>query len=364
MTIDSVGQGAQGPAESLVGHQLADGWHVVRRLDRADSATGGAFSVPYLVEKHDNGIPVESGFLKALDFSVVVQMALPLADALQYVTRAYLFERDLVMRCANRQMRNVVIGLAAGEVSIDDPTANPLFQRVPYIIFERADGDVRTLMEAQSSFDAAWAFRILHGSAKGLRQLHQAGITHQDLKPSNVMACGLVAKLGDLGRASVQGENGLHDDIFFAGDLQYAPPELLYGEIHQDDKTRRRAGDAYQLGSMLVFMFTHVGMTALIEGELEQAFHWRVWPRTYRNVLPYVRDAYDRVLENIADHFPEGLKTKTLGVIRQLCDPDPLIRGVPTAAAGVRRYQMETYISHFDRLAKEAEQELRRAIRQ
>lgn len=216
-------------------------WRVTERLFRGPDATGGNFSIPYAVEGIDETNLGYVGFLKALDLTVVGDMPLPVADAFQLVTQAYVFERDLVLDCAARNMRNVVVGLDAGEVIVDQPGVNPILKSVPYIVFERADGDVRALMEQKlSSFDAAWIFRVLHGTANGLRQLHQAGISHQDIKPSNVMSFGEVAKIGDLGRASVQGEAGLFDQGDFAGDRSYAPPEFLYGEINGDDRARRR----------------------------------------------------------------------------------------------------------------------------
>ena len=36
-------------------------------------------------------------------------MGIPLADALRYMTSAYVLERDIVLRCADRKMRNVVV---------------------------------------------------------------------------------------------------------------------------------------------------------------------------------------------------------------------------------------------------------------
>lgn len=323
------------PAELLQGMELNRKWRVTEQLVRSPDATGGNFSIPYAVEGIGETNLGYVGFLKALDLSVVGDMPFPVADAFQLVTQAYVFERDLVLDCASRNMRNVVVGLDAGEVVVDQPGVNPILKSVPYIVFERADGDVRALMEQKiSSFDAAWIFRVLHGTANGLRQLHQAGISHQDLKPSNVMSFGEVAKIGDLGCASVQGESGLFDQGNFAGDRSYAPPEFLYGEINGDDRARRRAGDMYQLGSMLVFLFSGAGLTPLIGAELDPAFHWRIWPRDYRNVLPFLRDAFDEVVDLLALSVPKELRTDVVRLVRELCDPDPLLRGKPEGSGG------------------------------
>lgn len=104
------------------------------------------------------------------------------------------------------------------------------------------------------------------------------------------------------------------------------------------------------------------GLTTLIGAELAPAFHWRIWPRDYRNVLPFLRDAFDEVVDLLALSVPKELRTDVVRLLRELCDPDPLLRGNPKAAAGIRRYQMERYVSHFDRLAKEAQHHLKKAL--
>jgi serine/threonine protein kinase len=264
------------------------------------------------------------------------------------------------MSCANHRMRNVILGIDAGQVTVTDPRVTPILADVPYIILEEADGDVRAAMASRlRAFDQAWAFRVLHGIANGLRQLHQAGISHQDLKPSNVMTIEAVAKIGDLGRAGVDGGGAPHDSLSIAGDPTYAPPELLYGEIQPDGRVRRRACDVYHLGSMLVFFYTGSGLTPLIETELAPTFHWRTWPGDFRNVLPYVRNAFDQIVDRLALAFPDNLRSELTILLRQLADPDPLLRGYG-ARSGISRYSMERYVSHFDRLARKAEWEIRK----
>lgn len=57
------------------------------------------------------------------------------------------------------------------------------FTKVDYLIFELADGDVRSHLDAMPAFDAAFLLRTLHHVATGLQQLHRAQIAHQDLNP-------------------------------------------------------------------------------------------------------------------------------------------------------------------------------------
>jgi hypothetical protein len=76
-------------AELLEGVLLDEGWTVGPPLRRGPDATGGRFSVCYLVERPAHDAGVETGLLRALDFSAASGMSTPIADALQLLTRAY-----------------------------------------------------------------------------------------------------------------------------------------------------------------------------------------------------------------------------------------------------------------------------------
>ena len=274
------------PAELLTGMTLDDGWEVTQLLSAAPGGTGGNFSVSYLVDRDS-----ATAFLKALDLTFVMTTGTgSLVDRLGQATAAYQHDRDIVLSCTGARMSNVVRALAAGEATVDRRTLDSsyhLFADVPYLVFEQAIGDVRAAIDKKLvRFDDAWCLRMLHGAANGIRQIHQAEMAHQDMKPSNVMAFEHVGKVGDLGRASPPGGNGLFDGHFFAGDNTYAPPELLYKELQPDDRVRRRSADLYQVGSLIAFFFTRSGMTAMLEAELDAAFHWRGWPNDYSTRSP------------------------------------------------------------------------------
>jgi serine/threonine protein kinase len=202
----------------------------------------------------------------------------------------------------------------------------------------------------------------LHGIAKGLSQLHGAGISHQDLKPSNVMTFGVTAKVGDLGRSTDGRDGSLFAGPEVQGDSLYAPPELLYEDDGTSGQVRRRACDLYHLGSMTAFLVTGSGMTPLIFNELDQTYHHSTWPKPYANVLQFVRDAYDRALSEIEHLIPEPLRGPLLTLLREMCDPDPVLRGNPRGGSGVARYDINRYVSKFDLLAKRADIALGRSL--
>lgn len=339
------------PASQLVGVKLSDGWTVIERLQRLPTQTGGYFSEGYIVVR-DNGT---KAFLKALDYSRAMNSRDP-ARALEALTKGYNFERDLLGRC--RGMDRVVKGLADGSVSVQDALGDHVVQ---YLIFELADsGDVRKYLDLSKRFDTAWVLRSLHNVATGLRQLHSVGIAHQDVKPSNVLVFdSKVSKVADLGRASSRGESPPHEEHEIAGDPEYAPPELCYRYVLPDWNQRRLGCDAYLLGSMVVFFFGRCSMTALILEKLDTCFRPDTWQGSYAEVLAYVREAFERAIalfgEDIDRQAPQ-LKEPLVAVVRELCDPDPGLRGDPKERRpGANQFSLERYVSRFDLLARREE---------
>src|SRR5437016_4919145 len=167
------------PAQRLLGKTIDGGWTVVTHLQPKAGATGGYFSEGYIVQSAAGG----KAYLKALDYSAAMRSADP-ARILQGMTEAYNFERDVLSKCRNNKLDRIVTALGDGSITVDpeDPIGV-----VQYIIFELADGDVRSFLGTAARFDTAWVLRTLHHIATGLQQLHGQDIAHQDLKPSNVL---------------------------------------------------------------------------------------------------------------------------------------------------------------------------------
>ena len=336
------------PAEMLAGKTLEGGWTVGDRIELGPDPTGGNFSVSYTVASQEKG----NAFLKALDYSGAFLADDP-ARELQRMTQAYNFERDVVAACHG--MDRVVRAITDGKIRVEGAEAGGI---VEYIIFELADGDVRNHLAQIGDFELAWRMRCLHHVATGLKQLHSAGIAHQDLKPSNVLVFSRrISKVGDLGRAAVRGQEAPHEDCECAGDLSYGPPELLYGFVDPDWTKRRLGCDAYLLGSMVFFMFSAVSATALLMGQLTGEHRWGSWGGTYDEVLPYLREAFNHVLEMFSSQVANvKLRTELTSLVRELCDPDPNVRGDPkNRQRGANPFSMERYLTRFDVLARRAD---------
>jgi serine/threonine protein kinase len=334
------------PASQLKGLKLDGGWTVVNPAARKPNATGGFFSVGYIVQ-HDDG---RKGFLKALDYVKVMQHV-NAPHLMQAMTAAYLFEVGLCQKVAH--LSKVARAVGSGSLLLNPADA---FTRVEYLIFELADEDIRQNLDAMAKLDLVFLMRTLHDVATGLAQLHQAQIAHQDLKPSNVLFYKQeeTSKICDLGRAWDMNATAPHDKESIAGDRQYAPIEQLYGEISADHRVRRFGCDMYHLGSLTVFLFARTHMSALLIDNLDPQHRPASWGSAYRDVLPFVQAAFDISLEEFARSVPDPVRNDLRTAVSQLCDPDPARRGHPLNR-NTWQFNFARYISLFDLLGRRAE---------
>ncbi len=342
------------PAESLLGITLEGGWKVVEQITRGVDATGGNFSFGYKVEDTKGNL----AFLKALDLSRALQ-AEDLTMALQALTQAYNFERDLLKKCRERGLDRIATTIGEGNYRF--PNGGPA-DVVPYLIFELAEGDARTQIDFSQRFDLGLRLRALHHIATGLWQLHKQEIAHQDLKPSNVLVFeNHVSKLADLGRAAQSGATPPHEIYLIQGDPRYAPPELMYGQASENWCVRRQGCDLYLLGSMVVYFFAGTAMTPELLRNLPQRFWPGRWQGTYVEVLPMVRKAFGDAVEGIKRVVEPDYREKIGDLIIQLCDPDVARRGHPrTRGNQALQYSMERYVSIFNEMAFRAEVSFRK----
>jgi eukaryotic-like serine/threonine-protein kinase len=106
-----------------------------------------------------------------------------------------------------------------------------------------------------------------------------------------------------------------------------------------------------------------LGMTAAMGAELDPSLYPGRWAGRFGEVLPHVRDAFDRAAEKITARIPERFRDQLSALLLELCDPDPGLRGDPRARArNGNPYSLERYISRLDLLAREAEFVFKRSL--
>lgn len=327
----------------LTGCKLADDWVIEAPRSRMKGATGACHSLAFTA-RHADG---HFAFVKILD--PTPDENLPEDEQLIDLERRvaiFRYEQELLEKCLNRRIRRVVRALGHGTFRI------PGFPiPVRYLMFELAERDLREHATLEHTLNTAMNLRILHQVALGLEALHFNQIAHQDIKPSNVLLFSeLVTKIGDLGNAHDKGIPRPGNDHVIVGDPGHASPDQLFGYRANEWNERRLSTDLYLLGSLIVFMFTNVSMTTQIAGNLLPQHHWEAWPGTYTDALPYVRDAWNAVLEDLAGVLDDDIRDEVVQLTRWLTNPDPAQRGHPHNRAGsgspfgVRRFSSRLHV--------------------
>ena len=336
------------PAQCLEGRTLNNGWRVEEKINHPATASGGHFSTSYLV-RSENG---SRAFLKAMDFAEAFGSDDPAPDV-ERLAAAYNFERRLLERCSGRRLSRVIGVLDAGTVRLDEE--NP-YSAVLYLILELALRDVRSCIGTPLVRNISWVLQVMHQATAAVRQIHSVDIAHQDIKPSNLLLFSNThVKLGDLGRASDRTTPSANDELRIAGDISYAPPELLYGHVSPDWRRRRLGGDMYLLGSLCVVLLSDLPMTHLLLTAMNREHRPTDWTGTYEEVLPYVESAFTHVLRDLRGRIRHPRSERVIQMIRELCNPDPAKRGHPKAyAQGTNPYALDRYVSALDVLYRMA----------
>lgn len=339
-------------AHMLEGKILNNGWKVVKKLFNEGDDRGGVYSCCYEVQNGER-----QGFLKAFDYSAATKIGENDPEAqIQNLLMAYRTEKEILEKCKEHKLKNVIQLIEHGSCDVSEAEFYP---RVVYLILEyAANGDVMNYLK-QENLTLKWKLESLHQLIKGLRQIHNLSIAHQDLKPTNIVATEQqITKLSDFGSAvhlnlnNEQLPRHLRKD--YAGTWAYAPPDLVCGNTENDVIIRRIGCDLYLLGSMIVFYFTNMTMNALILQNLSEELAWGS-PQNYgrfNEIEPYLQMAFERAISDLKDNIQiQALKEPIAFVVKCLCQPNPKLRGHPrTIAFRGQNFDLERFLTIFSRL--------------
>jgi len=335
------------PARALKGLVTESGWQVTEEINQK-LGSGGNFCCRYNVESAEGKV----GFLKAMDITKAVAGGI---REIQNLANQYVFEQDILYYCKKRKMTKVVTPLDAGEIQV--PNFKPPLNTVYYVIFEKADGDLR-----QEHFDVpqkSWlsAFKALHHVSIGAHQLHQAGIAHQDIKPSNVLRFkGSESKISDLGRVTDASGKSPFNAMDFTGDRSYAPPEIEFG-FTPGEFVDRYYADIYMLGSLAYHLVCDAQMAYVLYDETKK-INPIIRTQSYQDALPFMHTAFSTILQryqrDCTSMFGHEIAKQLRAIVAEMCNPDISKRGAPNRTNKALQLSMNRYVGKFATLVRTA----------
>lgn len=333
------------PAHSLLGITTNSGWTVTKKFTNP-LGTGGNFCVRYRVNSPNYG----DAFMKAMDLTGWTDL-----QDINRVTGEYLFEQKVLELCSNKNLNRIVRSLDVGRITLPNKPA-PL-NTAYYVIFEEAEGDVRQKHLNGIASDSRSKFRVLHHVSVGISQLHRNGISHQDIKPSNVLTFpDEENKISDLGRVVDKNGESPFSNLPFPGDTGYMPIEMHFGIMDLDFSTRILC-DIYMVGSLLYQMIEGVQIKTPVIAEAEN-IQSGVLRMSFNDALPILISAHNtvqnRARTKCAYAMDAELAQSISEIIDQMCHPDPQIRGNTTRAKTSQHIKMDRFVGKLSNLLRQA----------
>ncbi len=230
---------------------------------------------------------------------------------------------------------------------IFSPKSLPPLNRVFYIIFELADGDLRDQFINTNTSSWKSLFKSLHHVAIGIRQLHLIGIIHQDIKPSNVLCFpNQESKISDLGRVTDMSGNSPFSGLNFTGDRSYAPIEIHLGFI-PSEFIDRRLSDLHMFGSLIFHVISGSQITPVLIGEANLLIPKHL--SSYQEILPFIKSAFATIMIRFGAEcetlFGSEISKELVCMVNELCCPDYRLRGNNKYSNKAQRLSMEKYVS-------------------
>jgi hypothetical protein len=191
---------------------------------------------------------VYKGRQNSLGTEVAVKELKDIFGYFSFLQRSDVVKRLKAELCAQAQVRH------PGVVSIQDQNTDV---GRPYVVMELLRGNLRERLDATSGkgLPVPQAVRTFLQLSYALRAAHAQGLTHQNIKPENVLfdAFGN-AKIGDFGLSRVieiDSGKGMPQVYVGTGSLSYLAPELIVKA-----KDAGGAADVYGVGILLYEMLT------------------------------------------------------------------------------------------------------------
>lgn len=169
------------------------------------------------------------------------------------------FKREIrAFKLAKRNgLRNVIAFVKDGEVEIDN-------DHFLFFIMEKAEEDLASFLEKNRfDFTPNQKLTFCVSILNGIKQLHQVGIYHRDIKHDNILLVDGEFKIGDLGLVQFRHEDSRVDWVNEKiGPIGWLTPEatnkMLTNEkdsIYNFDCAIDEGSDVFQLGKLFWYVF-------------------------------------------------------------------------------------------------------------
>jgi tetratricopeptide (TPR) repeat protein len=177
---------------------------------------------------------------------------------------------------------------------------------VVYLAMKLVEGtDLHNLVRQRGPLPVAQACALTRQAALGLQYLHERGLVHRDVKPSNLMlAADGSVKVLDLGLARWRAEAGQAEGLTGTG-LPMGTPDYLAPEQARDAAAVDVRADLYALGGTLFYLLTgrppfghHSGAYEKLKAHEEEA------PPDLRGLRPEVPAALTELVSRLLAKRP------------------------------------------------------------
>ncbi|HEX5442762.1 MAG TPA: serine/threonine-protein kinase [Pirellulales bacterium] len=190
-------------------------------------------------------------------------------------------------------------------------------RNVHFLVMEYVPGtDLRRLIRQRGKLDMETAADFIAQAAEGLAYAHARGITHRDVKPSNLLITEQrQVKLSDLGLSGLfnEAESLGEQGGFTTGSTDYLAPELI---ASSDRPTP--LSDIYALGCTLYYAVT--GKVPFPGGTVQDKVqrHLTLPPRHPRLLNPTLSDTFVEIIGDMMAKDPQQRVTSAEEVIARL----------------------------------------------
>lgn len=181
----------------------------------------------------------------------------PLSEGRNGRTRRFDREVRAFRLAKQNNLRNVIDFVKSGKTEIAD-------DEFLYFIMEKADDDLATFLETNRfDFTPNQKLTFCVNILNGIKQLHQIGIYHRDIKHDNILVIDGEFKIGDLGLVRFRNEDSRVDWVNEKiGPVGWLSPEatnkMLTNEkdiIYDYDCEIDSSSDIFQLGKLFWYVF-------------------------------------------------------------------------------------------------------------